>query len=31
MGQYYVIANLDKKEFLNPHKFGDGVKLMEFG
>lgn len=31
MGQYYVIANLDKKEFLDPHAFGSGVKLMEFG
>ena len=30
MGQYYVIANLDKKEFIDPHAFGDGVKLMEF-
>ena len=31
MGQYYVIVNLDKGEFLNPHCFGDGIKLMEFG
>jgi hypothetical protein len=31
MGQYYVIANLDKREFLDPHTFGNGVKLMEFG
>lgn len=31
MGQYYVIANLDKKEFLDPYAFGNGVKLMEFG
>lgn len=31
MGQYYVIANLDKKEFIDPHTFGNGVKLMEFG
>jgi hypothetical protein len=31
MGQYYVIANLDKKEFIKPHDFGDGAKLMEFG
>lgn len=30
MGQYYVIANLDKKEFLDPYGFGDGLKLMEF-
>lgn len=31
MGQYYVIVNLDKKEFLDPHLFGDGAKLLEFG
>jgi hypothetical protein len=31
MGQYYCIVNLDKKEFLHPHKFGDGLKLLEFG
>jgi len=31
MGQYYVIINLDKQEYLHPHKFGDGLKLMEFG
>jgi hypothetical protein len=31
MGQYYIICNLDKKEYLLPHKFGDGLKLMEFG
>jgi hypothetical protein len=31
MGQYYLIANLDKKEYLHPHKFGEGLKLMEFG
>lgn len=31
MGQYYKIINLDKKQYLNPHKFGDGLKLMEFG
>lgn len=31
MGQYYTIINLDKKEFLHPHKFGDGLKLLEFG
>lgn len=31
MGQYYVIANLDKKEFINPTSFGDGSKLLEFG
>lgn len=31
MGQYYVIANIDKKQFINPHVFGDGIKLLEFG
>ena len=31
MGQYHLICNLDKREFLNPHQFGDGLKLMEFG
>lgn len=31
MGQYYVIANLDKKQYLHPHRFGDGLKLLEFG
>lgn len=31
MGQYYLIVNLDKQEFLHPHKMGDGLKLMEFG
>lgn len=31
MGQYYMVANVDRKEFLHPHKFGEGIKLMEFG
>ena len=31
MGQYFYIVNLDKKEYLHPHCFGDGLKLMEFG
>lgn len=31
MGQYYYICNLDKKQYLHPHKFGDGLKLLEFG
>ena len=30
MGQSYVIANLDKKEFLDPHNLGDGSKIQEF-
>lgn len=31
MGQYYKVVNLTKKEYLNPHDFDDGAKLMEFG
>lgn len=31
MGQYHKIVNLDKREYLHPHKFGDGLKLLEFG
>jgi hypothetical protein len=31
MGQYYYIVNLDKKQYLHPHQFGNGLKLMEFG
>lgn len=30
MGQYFIIVNLDKKEYLHPHKFGEGLKLLEF-
>lgn len=30
MGQYHIIANLDKKEWLHPHDFGCGIKLAEF-
>lgn len=31
MGQYFIVVNLDKKQFLHPHRLGDGLKLMEFG
>lgn len=31
MGQGYLIVNLDKKQYLDPHSFGNGVKLTEFG
>ena len=31
MGQYYRVVNLDKKQYLCPHEFDDGAKLMEFG
>lgn len=30
MGESYVIANLDRKEFINPFHLGDGGKLREF-
>jgi len=29
MGQYHYTVNLDKHEFINPHKLGDGLKLAE--
>lgn len=31
MGQYYYVINVTKKEYLHPHKFFDGLKLLEFG
>ena len=31
MGQYHYVCNLDKREYIDPHKLGDGLKLMEFG
>jgi hypothetical protein len=31
MGQYFLIVNKTKKEYLYPHIFGDGLKLLEFG
>jgi hypothetical protein len=31
MGQYHFPVNLDKKQYLNAHDFGDGLKLHEFG
>ncbi|MDE3179725.1 MAG: hypothetical protein KGM47_08700 [Acidobacteriota bacterium] len=31
MGQYHLIVNTDKKQFLTPTRLGDGLKLMEFG
>lgn len=30
MGTYYHVINLDKKEYLHPHKLGNGLKLAEF-
>lgn len=29
MGQYWLAVNLDKKEFVDPHKLGTGLKLWE--
>jgi hypothetical protein len=29
MGQYHYVVNLDKKEFINPHKLGIGLKAWE--
>jgi hypothetical protein len=29
MGQYHKLYNLDKKEFVNPHNIGNGLKLIE--
>jgi len=31
MGQYFVMVNKDKKQYLYPRTFGDGLKLLEFG
>ena len=31
MGQYHIVVNLDKQEYLIPWKFADGAKLLEFG
>ena len=29
MGQYWIPVNLDKKEYIDPHKLGTGLKLWE--
>lgn len=29
MGQYHQLVNLDKREFVNPHVLGDGLKVAE--
>jgi len=31
MGQYYYVINTTKRQYLHPHRFGDGLKLLEFG
>ena len=30
MGQYYIAVNVDKKEFIHPHHYDNGLKLMEW-
>ena len=30
MGQYFIVANTTKKEYLHPHYFGQGLKFAEF-
>lgn len=29
MGQYWIPVNIDKKEFIDPHRLGTGLKLWE--
>ncbi len=29
MGQYFILVNLDKEEYIDPHKFTAGAKLWE--
>jgi hypothetical protein len=31
MGEYFKVVNITKRQFLCPHSFGDGAKLLEFG
>ena len=30
MGQYFMVVNTTKEEYLHPHKFGSGLKFLEF-
>lgn len=30
MGQYHLVVNLDKRQYLHPNHLGDGLKLLEF-
>jgi hypothetical protein len=30
VGQFYLIVNTTKEEYLNPHDFGDGAEFMKF-
>ena len=29
MGQYHKVYNIDKKEYIHPHKIDNGLKLLE--
>ena len=29
MGQYHILINLTKHEFIHPHQIGNGLKLLE--
>jgi hypothetical protein len=29
MGQYFIVVNEDKQEYIHPHRFGHGMKLWE--
>jgi hypothetical protein len=31
MGQYFIVVNLTKKQYISPHDFGDDAKLQDFG
>lgn len=30
MGQYYIVANRDKRQYIHAHAFGEGLKYGEF-
>jgi hypothetical protein len=30
MGQYYVLANIDRQEYIHGHEIGGGIKLWEW-
>ena len=30
MGQYFLLVNLDKKEYIAPHSLNSGAKFLEF-
>jgi hypothetical protein len=30
MGQYYIAVSKERREFIHPHRFGDGLKFREF-